>query len=542
MEENEKSLKDKFLKGANIKDSVVNIKNYFVEMPKPKRNKIIIIAAIILLVIIAITLFLNIGSKKYKVLYQNIDKEEAGTIYADLQEMGVEPQLNKAGEVMVPKDKYDQCLLQLAAKGYPKSALPYDVFASHSGLTTTETEKKQWLLYQLQDRIQSTLTRIDGVKNATVTITVPEKTDYVWDKVNNKDLATAAVLLDFKAGKTLGDDQITAIKNLVASSVPKMDAKNVTIVDSATMLELNVGADTANLGSGNNSNLQFEQTVQKQIEDNIRRILTPRYGADGVVAVAKVTLNYDKMLTEKNELVPNKDGDGYVSHTEGNYGLGNKKPNGGIAGEENNTDIPEYGFVGPNDGKPNDHPYSWLTDYQYGYIKTQIEKGNAILDKATVSVMVDDSSLTRQEKEELTEIVSKSADVPTEFIVVSSFVSENQSQGKQKGFFEKVPMWAYIVLAATLIIIIALVVLIIIVKRKRKNDNEQELLDMQAQIDEEQMKLQAEIDDYKKQLADMASSPDDAKENAIMTEVRDFAKANPEITANLLRSWLKEDE
>ena len=32
--------------------------------------------------------------------------------------------------------------------------------------------------------------------------------------------------------------------------------------------------------------------------------MTPKYGADGVFAVAKVTINYDKMMTEKMKLIP----------------------------------------------------------------------------------------------------------------------------------------------------------------------------------------------------------------------------------------------
>jgi len=34
----------------------------------------------------------------------------------------------------------------------------------------------------------------------------------------------------------------------------------------------------------------------------------------------------------------------------------------------------------------------------------------------------------------------------------------------------------------------------------------------------------------------------DPKDEAILKEVRNFAKANPKITANLLRSWIKEGD
>ena len=53
---------------------------------------------------------------------------------------------------------------------------------------------------------------------------------------------------------------------------------------------------------------------------------------------------------------------------------------------------------------------------------------------------------------------------------------------------------------------------------------------------------QDEVDQYKRQLEEAARAKVDTKDVAVTDEVRNFAKQNPEITANLLRSWLKEDE
>ena len=52
--------------------------------------------------------------------------------------------------------------------------------------------------------------------------------------------------------------------------------------------------------------------------------------------------------------------------------------------------------------------------------------------------------------------------------------------------------------------------------------------------------VRQEIEERKRQLKDAAIG--DQSENAITNEVRDFARTNPEITANLLRTWLKGGE
>ena len=48
-----------------------------------------------------------------------------------------------------------------------------------------------------------------------------------------------------------------------------------------------------------------------------------------------------------------------------------------------------------------------------------------------------------------------------------------------------------------------------------------------------------ERENYKKQLSDAAKGETDPRDEAILEEVREFAKQNPEITASLLRAWLR---
>lgn len=536
------------MKNQKIKDTVLHVKEYIVSMPKKRKLITGSIAGGIIVLAAVLTLYLNGNFSGYRVLYTQIDAGEASAVFQTLKEMGASPQMNAKGEVMVPGDEYDIWLLRLAEKGFPQSTLTYDVFANYSGMTATESEKEQWLLYQLQDRIQATLKRITGVENAVVTITVPKNSDYVWDQATNENRATVGVLLTLQPGTTLTTGQITAIKNLIASSVPQMLPADVTVVDGKTSLELKGDGDTQ--GISTSQNLEFEQMVQKRIEDNIVRVLAPRYGAGGVVASAKVTLNYDKMITEKMELQEkpqNPDGTGgggYTSHTEGEYTVDGNVPVSGIVGEEDNTDIPTYGYATPN-GNQDKTYYTWSTDLDYSYIKTQVEKGNVVLERATVSVMVDEPNMTQVRREELTSLISNSADIAPELIFVSPFnVSGNPAEPAvteptTESFWADLPLWAYFVAGGVLLLVIGLIVLFAALRRRKKQSKRRaELLAEEAAKRE----AEAEISTYKKQIFEAARAGNSAKEDAIVDEIRDFARGNPEITANLLRSWLKEGE
>jgi flagellar biosynthesis/type III secretory pathway M-ring protein FliF/YscJ len=522
-----------------FKDVFAKVKSYFAKMSKRRRITLSIVAGGVLLLAVVLTLILRNTGSKYTVLYTDISAAESSQVYQALLELGAKPEINSNGEIMVPDKEYDIWILQLAALGYPKTALTYDIFSSHSGLTSTESEKKQWLVYQLQDRIQATLSRIDGVSNATVTITMPENSGSVWQSAESKDKASAGVLLTLGNNVKLGGEQVAAIKNLVASSVPNMSPNDVTVVNSATGLELLV--DTKGDGITSTENLLYEQTVQRQIEDNIVRLLTPRYGKDGVVAVAKVTIDYDKMIQERMELLERPDGGGFPSNDEGQYGIGGEVPAGEIVGEENNTDIPQYAYNEPGDEEGMTY-YWWNRDYDYGYIKTQVEKGNAELSHATVSVMVKEENLTQALREELVSLVSNSVDIEPEFIYVASYVApveEAPPQPDSTYFWEDMPTWMLIAAGgALLLVIIIVIVIIVIVKRRRKLKRLRAL----AEEQETEESMLSEIEEYKRSLEALAKEGLSMKEEAVLNDVRSFAKDNPEITANLIRSWLKESD
>jgi len=562
------------IKDIKIKGYLEKIKEVFAKMSSRTKRTAAIIAVVLIAAAVTLTIILNSSSAGYVPIYSNLSASEAGSVYQALLDMGAKAKIGSNGSVEVPSGEYDIWILQLAAKGYPKTALPYDIFSSHSGMTTTESEKSQWLLYQLQDRIQSTLERMDCVDSATVTINVPQKSDYVWDNASDSaaESASAGVLLNLKNGVKITGEQVAAIRNLVAASVPKMSADGVKVVDASTMLELTAGSSNSNAQS-NEGGLDFELMVQKQIEDNVVRLLSPRFGSQGVVAVAKVTIDYDKMMTEKYDVSPNPSGSGNVTHNEGSYSINGEQSAGSVigntggtagttgaaasnatgntAGVTNNTDIPTYAYTSPN-SQNGMTDYSWKNDYDYSYIKTQIQSGNAILKRATISVMVNDASISDDQKTELTNLVSGCTDIPSDQIFVSTFSQTAASPRPSSGTKNtssipgadllNQPTWVYIVCGAGLLLILTIVVVMIAIIRGRKKRKARSDAEAAERARIEEMKRQKEeIENHKKSLEEMAKGNIDPKDEAVMDEVRSFAKSNPQVTASLLKSWLKEE-
>ena len=524
----------------------------FVDNMSPNRKRLIIIGGAVFILAVAILSFLLLGNRNgdYRVLYSGLDTVEAIEVHDAIQAMGINTQVDRRGQILVPSAQYDYLLLQLAAQGHPRSTLSYDVFLDNTGMTSTESDKKQLLIFQLQNRIQDTLRRLGGVENAVVNLTIPDNNNTVWLMANaEQQPATAGVMLTLEKDVALYPGQVSAIKTLIAASVPQLEAANVKVVDATTGLELKEEETAQNTISGTYTAMELEQFYQDLIERNVWRILLPWYGEKGVFVVARVTLDLDRMMQERYDLLNkvSQDGEdlgGYLDHREIEGIIDGVDNVAGIVGEENNTDIPTYPLEGAAAAKDWAH-YYYLDDYEYGYLKTQIEKGNAYIKRGTVSVVVDEKNLNEARRYELVDTISKAADIDPEFIALAALNPPpppippiEPAPEIVTPWWQTLPLWIFIAAGAALLLIAAVIIIFLYLRRRASR----QAAEREEVLIQEQENMLSEIDRYKQELADAAMAAVNQKDDAITDEIRQFAKENPEITANLLRNWLKEGE
>ena len=312
------------------------------------------------------------------------------------------------------------------------------------------------------------------------------------------------------------------------------------VIDAATGIEMPGVDDASAKGYYSVQRLEYEQLIAKRIEDNVKRLLAGRYGTTGVTAVANVTLDYDKMLTETKQYQPATGTNGGVmNHFEEDYSLNGSVSIGGIVGEENNTDAPP---IYPNDdgtGNASATDYHKHIDYDVSYIMTQIEKGEPILQRATVAVIVDDPNFNIDVEETLIDLISKAVSITSDNISVTNlnFPSDSRPTGTN-GLSSRQRL--LLILGLALLFVVLLLVAILVFLRMRKKKAEEEAA--AANPEDVGQSIEKEIEEHKRMLQSEALANSNQMENAITQEIRDFAKENPEITAALLRSMLKEDQ
>ena len=96
-------------------------------------------------------------------------------------------------------------------------------------MLTTDSDKQTYKLYELQDRIGSTIRLFDGVKDSKVTIALGEKSKYALN--DDEKASTASVVVIMQDGGSPTEEQVVAIQRLVAKSIPEMELEDVAVID-----------------------------------------------------------------------------------------------------------------------------------------------------------------------------------------------------------------------------------------------------------------------------------------------------------------------
>ena len=526
-----------------IKKAFASIKEFWNNLAPARRKLIVIIGGIILAGAVGLTIFLNVNSDKYIPLYENLDYSESGQVYTALTDLGIPTRMN-SGVVEVRQQDAEYARAQLAMQNIPQTTLPYDIFNGGGGLTTTDFEKRQLLVQQLQNRLQDTIRQYDGIKNAFVTLSIAQENNRVWETAPNRSTGSVSVVLE--DGYTLSRDQVSGIKFLISSSVGGgMTPSDVKVIDAATSLSLKSREDDDMSGSEIGlERLGFEERIEQRLVEKALHSLSLFYDQEDIRISATVVIDYNKMLTESKEYKPSQDSrnnSGVLSYEEDAYVSDGQSIVGGVVGEENNTDTPVY--VDDNgDGRIDYINNARSREYAVSYITQQIEKDQAELVSASIAVTIK-GDLDELSRASIIETVSKATNIGESKISVQNFMIEEEEEPMSDivpAQAKTDPIILIIAAAASLLVLIIILIIVILIRRKRKKKKEAAQTAAQA---EAMAAAQAAAEDAEARRRAIIESAERSKQDNIITnEIRDFARDNPEITANILRVWLREDE
>lgn len=550
------------------------LKEHWQNLSDKSRKMLMAIAGGTAAIAIIAVLVLKLGTNTdYSTLFTGLNQEEAQEVVALLQEEGVDYRFNdKDGAIRVPAVKADQTRAELLSKGYPKSGFTYDMYRNNAGLMTTESDKKQYTLYDLQDRLGAQIRLFEGVQDAKVTIAEAAEQKYALQDNTNTD-ASASVVVTMEAGQSLNDSKAAAIKNLIARSVRGVNFTNVAVFDADTMMEVGGSAGGEDAFGSAKDLTALTSLIENNISVNVRRVLEKLYGSGNVAVSVKGTLNMERLIQENTqystpEKINEQDKTGLLNRedTINENSAASDQGGGGVAGADANADTPRYTNQDNTQAIADSYSNSSATrEWLYNSVKEQRQVDPGVLENATVGIVINTDDTTTVTNNQLINLVADSAGIPRDLAnqsitivrapsqeAVPVITPPEQPQTKDDGL----PLPIVIAMIAGGILILLLLLLLLMEKRRRRR-KAAEYVDSPNMYAVEGEARAPETEAPPVNVLNTEAGLQMQAENAEMERneeilnlrmqhslklkqnIGEFVDQNPQIAAKLVQSWLR---
>lgn len=231
------------------------------------------IAVLATLLALAVVFYLWRGSHSFRPLYGAGEAYPAAEVMQVLDAEGVSYRLHpQSGQVLVRDDQLAQARMLLSAKGIKVSVPPgYELFDKDTPLGTSQFVQNVRLRRSLEGELARTVMTLKGIDLARVHLAQEESSSFA---ISRRGPTKASVMVQLAPGYRLSSEQVVAIINLVANSMPNLDPKDVSVVDQyGTLLSRGVdawGSPSQNWGA--------VEEYQQKATANVEQVLAPILG------------------------------------------------------------------------------------------------------------------------------------------------------------------------------------------------------------------------------------------------------------------------
>ncbi len=266
-----------------------------------QRQKLAAAAAIALAVALVVGALLWSRAPDYAVLFSNLDERDGGQIIAALQQQNVPFRMSPTGNaILVPQAQVHETRLRLAAEGLPKGGLVG--FELMDGQKLGISQFNEQVNYQraLEGELSRTVQAIASVANARVHLAMPKQTAFLRDDQK----PTASVMVGLRPGRVLDANQVAGIVHLVSSSVPRMTAAGVSIVNQNGEL-LTSKSDPLLRAGLDPTQLDYVKALEEGFIQRIENILVPIVGKENFRAQVAADIDFNQVEQTDETFKPN---------------------------------------------------------------------------------------------------------------------------------------------------------------------------------------------------------------------------------------------
>jgi len=210
----------------------------------------------------------------YKPLYASLEYVDSGKVMAVLDGSEIKYKLDeKSGALLVEADKLHQARLKLADAGMAGDrAAGFELLDKDQPMGSSQFMETARYRRSLEGELARTIMSITSVRSARVHLAQPKSSVFIRDSRK----PSASVLLDLYPGAPMTKDQVRAIANLVASSIPELQMGDVTVVDQKGNLLSRFDDD--NDMEAAEKQLAYNKKVEDRVQTRIDDLLQPLLG------------------------------------------------------------------------------------------------------------------------------------------------------------------------------------------------------------------------------------------------------------------------
>lgn len=359
-------------------------------LPAALRNNLVPMLVLAAILTAAVMLYLWRDQSSYKPVFGAREKvaaaEMMGVLDAEQIAYRVHPE---SGQVLVPAGELGRARMLLAAKGVT-AQLPagLELMDHNDPLGVSQFVQDVRFRRGLEGELAQSILTLDAIASARVHLAIAKSSSFV---TGGGEKSSASVVVALKPGRTLGNEQIAAIINMVAGSVATLAPSRVSLVDQAgNFLSSRVDlADGFDAGASGDS---AAKKVHDEVRNNVNGLLGPILGADNFKLSVTADIDNDKVeeTQEKYGEAPKVTSEAMREEMEKNRiamgvpgTLSNRPP-------QPEPEKDEQGNVKPDDGAARRN----ATTRQYAYDRsiTQIKKARGRVKKLSVAVVLNDAA------------------------------------------------------------------------------------------------------------------------------------------------------
>jgi len=227
----------------------------------------------------------------YRVLFSNMEFADANQVIEQLQLYKVPYKFDTSSRaILVPESHVHTARLRLAAEGITiDKTVGFEIMDREQGLGTSQFMETTRYRRGLEGELARTISSMTSVRSARVHLAIPKDTVFIRDQRKPR----ASVFLDMYSGRQLERDQVAAIANLIASSIPELDVQDVTVVDQRGRLLNTRDVDVDVVLAARQ--LEYTRQVEDTLVNRVNSILQPVVGLGNFRAEVSADIDFTQI-------------------------------------------------------------------------------------------------------------------------------------------------------------------------------------------------------------------------------------------------------